>query len=120
MRLRHVATVDFRRSELSNYNEIVGEHAQLAKLGKDDVILFLSKNQDQVIFVHGFSQVHGDKGKSLYIKSVRLRMIKGATWNPLMIANYAKQVGIELKGLKTFEEHYKELMGSVRARLFDQ
>jgi hypothetical protein len=119
MRLRHVATVDFRKSELSNYVDIVREHAQLSKLGKEDVVLFLSRGMDQVIFVHGFSEVHGDKGKSLFIRSVRLRMIRGSTWNPLMIVNYAKQAGIQLKGLKTFEEHYKELVGSVRARLFD-
>jgi hypothetical protein len=119
MRLRHVATVDFRRSELSNYEDVVREHAQLSKLGKDDVVLFLSRSRDQLIFVHGFSQVEGGTGKSVFIRSVRLRMVRGASWNPLMVVNYAKQVGIQLKGLKTFEEHYKDLVGSVREKLFD-
>ncbi len=118
MRLKHVATVDFRRSELTNFEELVKKNASLKALKKDDVVLFLSRGGDQVVFVHGFNNVEGEKGTtSIFMESVKLRMIHGSTWNPLMIANYAKKVGIHLVGLKTFEEHYRELVEPVREKL---
>jgi len=42
------------------------------------------------------------------IASVRLRLT-GSHWNPLMLQNYAEACGIELMGIKRFEEHYERL-----------
>jgi hypothetical protein len=32
-----------------------------------------------------------------------------SVWNPLMLKDYAEEQGIDLDGLKKFEEYYKKL-----------
>ena len=111
MRIRYIETADFRRCDLSLFQLFYQNHMLLTQsLKKDDVVVFVSKKGNQLLFVHGF--VHIDLRTALV--STRYRLTSG-TWNPLMLANYAKAAGLKIQGLKLFEEHYKELVAA-RAR----
>lgn len=102
MRLRRVERVSFCRSEATNFCAV--PEAVRAKLGPDDVVCFVSMTGQQLIFVYGF---HKTGGKPV-LRSARLRLSSG-TWNPLMLANYAREVGLTLDGLQRFEQLYKEI-----------
>lgn len=111
MKLRYVETVDFRKSELTCWLEIAKQRPGLARrLKADDVVTLASMTGDQLVFLHGFSEVDGKQ----VLRSTRLRL-RGGRWNPLMLANYAKDAGISLSGLKTYEQHVAEIVGGVRA-----
>lgn len=113
MRLRYVETVHFGKSELTNFLEIIKRRPEFAKadgkaaLRPDDVVLLVSKQGNQLVFLHGFDAFQEKK----VLRSVRLRIAGGGRWNPLMLADYAKQVGIHLTGLDTYEAHVKKLLG---------
>lgn len=118
MRLRYVETVSFARSELTNFLDIIRRRPEFtrgnAALGKDDVIVLVSLQGNQLIFVAGFHVIEysvrpGIKERDVNVlRSTRLRLPNGARWNPMMLADYAKEVGIELKGLKLYEEYIKK------------
>ena len=102
MRLRFVKRCSFRKSELTNFQEMaVTERSQL-KTG--DCVMLLSLSENQLVFVYGFT----DFGRGTVLRSERLRLSAG-TWDPLMLAEYAAKAGIELDGLKRFEEHYRDI-----------
>jgi hypothetical protein len=110
MRLRFVRTCNFGKSELTNFIEIIAKHPEFHapkskfKLKADDVVLLVSMTGNQLVFLHGFDVFDGRN----VLRSTRLR-VAGGHWNPLMLANYAKSVGIPLAGLKEYEDHIKEL-----------
>lgn len=111
MRLRYVETVDFRKSELTCWLEIAKRRPALARrLKTDDVVTLASMSGDQLVFLHGFSEVDGKQ----VLRSTRLRL-RGGRWNPLMLANYAKDAGIALSGLRTYEQHLAEVVARVEA-----
>ena len=116
LRLRYIGTVDFRASEMTNYLLAIREQPSLAKLKKDDAVLFLSRKGDQLIFVHGFSMTNGQKGAIRFLRSERLRL-DGGVWDALMLQNYARMVGIHLMGIKTFEEHLQAAVDALKAEL---
>lgn len=113
LRLRRIATVNFVRSELTNFMGLLQEHPELRNLKAGDVVLLRSTSGDQLAFIHGFQEAwsgkKGDATKVMYLHSVRLRLLKGS-WNSLMIADYAKRVGIELEGLPTFDKHLQRIL----------
>lgn len=118
MRLRYIETVSFGRSELTNFLEMLQRRPEFARgksqLGKDDVVVLVSLQGNQLIFVAGFHVIEyaarpGVKKRQVHVlRSTRLRLPGGTRWNPLMLADYAKQVGIELKGLEMYEEYIKK------------
>jgi hypothetical protein len=114
MRLRRVVgPVDFRKSEHTNYLEWAKERENrdlAGQLGQHDVIAFVSSGKSQIVFIRGFDQLKNDEGavrQVLY--SQRLRITDGR-WDPYMIVNYARMVGINLTGLRSFEEHFGYLI----------
>jgi hypothetical protein len=109
LRLRLIRTVTFARSEATNYDTYKGE-LRGVKLGREDVVLFMSLTQNQVAFVYAPHSIETSPGRfTEVLRSARFRLRGRAGWNPLMIANYASEVGIKLDGLKRFEEHYDKL-----------
>jgi len=113
MRLRFVKTCNFRQSELTNFVEILAKHPEFAADGKfklklEDVVLLVSQTGNQLVFLYNFDAFTDENGEKKVLRSVRLRMPGGARWNPLMLANYAKSVGIPLTGLKEYEDHIRE------------
>lgn len=116
LRLLLIHYGDFRKSELTLFTEVTKKNRGL-KVGATDVVALISGNGKQVKFIHGFTQMAviggrtmEETGKSTRIlKSDTFRIDGAGSWNPLMLANYAAAVGIELIGLKKFEETYRKL-----------
>lgn len=111
MRLKHIAKVDFRKSEATNFDTFRRARATkavVASLGAGDLIMFINMSEDQLVFIHGFDTVSDGKQTLRVLSSRRLR-ISGGRWNPLRLANYAEEVGLQLDGLKRFEDYYKRL-----------
>jgi hypothetical protein len=81
------------------------------KLKPDDVVLLVAMSGNQLVFVHGFD-AWKDAREVVYktLRSTRFRLAGNQSWNPLMLANYAKSVGITLTGLAEYEEHVKKHM----------
>jgi hypothetical protein len=126
--VRLVDPADFRSSEETNFVNLVSRFPEVAKLGKDEVVLFVSAKGDQVVFVYGFHGVERGTERYMTLRSERLRLcnfrgpvVAGRTpakserqrqwkWDPLMLTEYAAQVGIELVGLARWEKHKKALI----------
>lgn len=121
MRLRYIETVHFGKSELTNFRDLLrrrpefGKDGNPAVLRKNDVVVFVSKTGNQMLFVSGFVFLKSDpvtagakERKPVVLRSVRLRLPGNVQWNPLMLADYAREVGIELKGLELYEEYIKK------------
>jgi len=114
MRLRYVATCHFGKSELTNWLEILAKHPEFGVAGNklalkaNDVVLLVSKQGNQLVFLHGFNAFEERR----VLRSTRFRIEGGGSWNPLMLVNYAKSVGLEISGLKTYEDHINELLAA--------
>ena len=113
MRLRLVYRGDFRKSEETLYAEALKKHPEL-NLRNGDCILLVSSNGKLLKFVYGFTEhdlvfYQSEKvwGKTKILESVTYRISGSGSWNPLMLQNYANHLGLELAGLKRFEEYYK-------------
>lgn len=114
MRLKYVATVTFARSELTNWNKLLEKRPEFRDMRPDDVVALVSMTGDQIAFLHGFSTIN-DK---TVLRSTRFRIVGSGKWNPLMLANYAREAGILLTGLKTFEQHMKLLLEETKKAFF--
>jgi len=113
MRLIEVADADFRKSEATLYKLWEAANPE-AKMATNDVVLFVSLSGNQLVFVHKPRQLedgHALAGTREVISSRRLR-IKGGVWNPMMIGNYARDVGITIERIKLFEDHYRAKYGT--------
>lgn len=114
LRLRLIALVDFRKSELTNFNEV---SAPAHIRATNDCVMLVNKQGTQLVFVYGFSNVTDSRepaeGAQTHqvLHSERLRLTSGR-WNPLMLANYAQRAGIELEGIRRFEEHYRQALAA--------
>ena len=112
MRIKQIKEADFRSSELSLFREFSARNRSVAQqLRRDDVVVFVSKTGNQILFVHGFTPfLEGPNGaRREALMSIRHRII-GGTWNPLRLANYALEAGIEVQGLRLYEEHLKRML----------
>lgn len=116
MKLKYIETVNFRQTEQTNFEALPA--SVRSKLGEGDVVLFVSKGGNQLVFVHGFVRLEGDRRVPQILdvlRSERFRM-SGGTWNPLMLKNYADEAGIKLDGLQRFEQHYARIVAERRGR----
>ena len=114
--LRAVQTVSFRQSEATNFLEFEKKHRALARqLKTGDAVLFISQTGDQLVFVYGFSTAHDEGRIGRVLRSERLRLTAGA-WSPLMLQDYAKRVGLQLRGHKTFEDWFWTRKGESATR----
>ena len=98
---------DFRYSERTNYNNFTRMPQFPSMLRANEAFLFVSKSGNQLVWLLNQQDING-KVKTVEVTDSRRWRLTGGTWNPLMVANYAKEVGIELIGIKTFEQHYNE------------
>jgi len=106
VRLKYIERVDFRKSELTNFFAL-----KKRSLRSGEVACLVSTSGLQVIFVYAPNHVHGgpDDPDREVLRSERLRLTSGGRWNPMMLGNYALQVGLNLEGIQLFESHYKRL-----------
>ncbi len=107
IRLKYIMQdVDFRRNELTIYEahrrsrDFPGD----PKLGEAG--LYISKAGTQLLWVlHYEAEAQIFNTSRRRIESLKMR-ISGGHWNPLLLANYASDVGIELEGIRRFEEAF--------------
>ena len=123
MRLKYIAQADFRKSEQTNFLEhhVQKRGRKLEKrqaLKPGEVACLVATSGKQVVFVYNPDHVVGDDGQDerSVLHSERLRLTGGGRWDPLMLGNYARQVGIQLEGIRLFEQHFEE-MKRERSRL---
>lgn len=120
MRLRFVFTCNFGKSELTNFMAVLTKHPEFGvtdskhRLQVNDVVLLVAMSGNQLVFLHGFDVFEHEAFERKVLRSTRFRLPNGAHWNPLMLANYAKSVGITLTGLQQYEDHVKKYVKGER------
>jgi hypothetical protein len=113
MRLKFIEHVDFRKSELTNYQAMqkLVSSKKVHALRAGEVACFVSGRGDQIIFVYPMDSVSEEDGtERRVLRSEKLRLAAGGSWNPMMLGNYAMEAGIELEGIRLFESHYKDVL----------
>jgi hypothetical protein len=115
LNLKYIDHVSFVKSELTNFTDLVKKRKM--RLGPDDVAVLVSLRGDQLIFVYGFSDTETEMGGRRVLRSQRWRIAGKGEWDPRMLANYASEVGIVLKGIQRFEQHYDRLQAERLAAL---
>jgi len=118
VKIKKVVQTDFRRNDVSIFSAFQKENLPLLRrLKEDDMIVFVSKTGNQLLFIHGFTEFPGDQNRALgtALQSIRHRILSG-TWNPLMLRNYAIAAGLDVEGLALFEDHYKHLVANDNAK----
>lgn len=115
MRLKLIHKADFRKNEHTLFMEALKENPELI-LNANECILLLSTNRKQLKFVFrpkeiSYVNAEAKNGtKTNVLASELYRITEAGCWNPLMLANYAENVGIELEGLAKFASYYKHLL----------
>ncbi len=111
LRLRMMFSASFTRSDSSNYDLIRSRlKRHRITLGPRDVVAFRSLTGAQVMFVYAPTTLKHAQGEKEVLRSVRFRLRGPGAWNPEMLANYARDCGIQLEGLKHFEEYHAEIV----------
>jgi hypothetical protein len=111
MRLRQVHRCDFRRSEVTNCNDLA---RTMGATAPGEVVLLRSFSGDQLRFVFRAEEVEqtGKDGRArtrTVWRSYHLRL-DGGTWDPLLLAHYAERAGIRLDNQRLYriaERHLK-------------
>lgn len=104
LRLKLVADVNFQHNEADNFNEVIKKH-KVDQLGPNEVVCLKSLGGAQIVFMYRPREVDltSGRGTAMIYRSVRLRLTR-STWNPMMLQNYANEVGLVLEGLRRFED----------------
>lgn len=113
MRLKMVATVDFRKGVPTNLDEL-RKIGKLRSIADNEVILLISQTKLQLAFVYPDVRFEagGRRGEIRAIAHYRVQLDRHTPWNPLMLVNYAEEAGLAIEGVKRFED---SLRAEVRA-----
>jgi hypothetical protein len=116
MRLKYIAQADFRKNEHTNFLEhhVIKRGKKVEKriaLKPGEVACLVAASGKQIVFVYNPDRVMNGDGEDEcnVLHSERLRLTAGGRWDPLMLGNYAAQVGIQLEGIRLFQQHYDEM-----------
>jgi hypothetical protein len=99
--------VDFRSSEVSNYDELVRRKHFPGPPGKREVYLMVSRSGNQLVWILNAGQV-GKNGEAREVFDTRRWRLRRGSWSPHMLENYANSVGLSLVGFKRLETSYAE------------
>jgi hypothetical protein len=114
MRLRLIYEANFQKTEVTLLTEALEESGLELKRG--DCVLLVSMSKKILKFVFGvrdLGEMMGSNGKvyadrhTKVCESKTYRITQGGTFNPMMLQNYANELGIELAHIKRYEEHLK-------------
>lgn len=103
--LKEIYECHFGRSEMTNYREWQKETGRTLAAG--EAVCLVSITGNQMVFVWKPITISVGKKRSQVFLSIRVRLDKDHWWEPRMLANYASQVGLDLVGLKRYEEYYR-------------
>lgn len=112
MKLKAIFNGDFRKNEATLEQEAI-KRTKGMSVGPNECVLFVSRGGKMLQFVFGFQKTNvvyanGRKPgvKTATLLSRRARIVGRGGWNPLMIADHAEELGLNLVQLKKFKEHY--------------
>lgn len=106
---------DFRKSEVTLHREFLKDSRfRDVKLGHGEALLFVSACENQLLWFFGRTDL---KDKRLVIDSRRMRLVGGGTWSPVMLGDYARQVGFELVGIRLFHDAFRTRRGDAQLSL---
>jgi hypothetical protein len=123
VRLKQVVSTSFNKSCHTQLEEFrTGNKANIelvANLKQGEAVMFLSLGENQLRFC--YKPIEAERGELLgsakcwmpdhvHTSYFWLQIRLSGRWNPLMLANIAKRAGINLVGLKHFEEYYEHLL----------
>lgn len=113
---RVVSDVGFRYGIAHHVAEL-RKQRKLDIVGADECVLLVSRTQRQLAFVFplvdlGATRTHEQRAALTHL---RVQLSHSSPWNPLMLANYAGSAGIEIVGLKRFEDHLGKQLAALRA-----
>jgi len=103
LRLKGVIQCNFARSEANNLTLYRQMGHFPGELQAGEAFLFLAKGGNQVLFFFADKQVDFAGVSRQVIDSRKLRLTTG-TWDAYMLQNYANMVGLDLVGIKRFEQ----------------
>lgn len=106
MRLKAIIpNTDFRRNEATIIFDYMKSRSYAGDLKAGECYLFLSKTGNQLLwFFNNVVEIDAYAERVFDVVDSRKWRVTGGTWHPFMLANYAAEVGIELIGIKRFEE----------------
>lgn len=106
--LRLIATVDFRQGVPTHYDTLK-KRRLLRDINEDEIVLLISQTGRQLAFVFHEVQIDSRSGEPVRaIAHYRVQLDKHTPFNGPMLSQYAQRAGIELDGLKRFEDHLKK------------
>lgn len=119
LRLKAVIRVSFCRSEKTNLDLFKADPKYPGDLKDGEAFMLVSMGWDQLIIVYRdpvISIEGSDDPDATFrvVHSRRLRLADGGQWNPMMLQNYAHEIGIHLIGRKRFEVLFKEQQDAKR------
>ena len=110
-----IPSADFRKSEHTIFRDFAKSRKYPGPLKKGEGFLFLSKTGNQLLwFFKEPTSITSFKDVERSIVDSRRWRVTGGTWHPFMLADYAVEAGIELVGIKRFEEIFDERRGRKR------
>jgi len=117
LRLKAVMRVSFQRSEKTNLDIFKRAPHYPGDLKSGEAFLFLSMTGDQLLFIYRNPiDFMGPAGKTWVVTDSRKLRLSGGTWNPHMLQNYAHELGLDLVGIKRFEQIHDEMMQARRQK----
>lgn len=108
LNLRFVATVDFRHGVPFHYDEL-RKKKLMREISEDECVLLISQTGRQLAFVFAETEIRSRSGDPVKaISHHRVQLAKHTPWNPTMLSEYADRAGIELLGVKRFEDFVRD------------
>lgn len=108
LNLRMVATVDFRHGVPFHYDEL-RKKKLMRDISEDECVLLISQTGRQLAFVFAECEIRSRSGEPVKaISHHRVQLAKHTPWNPTMLTEYAERAGIELLGVKRFEDFVRD------------
>ncbi len=109
--LAEINEAHFGRSEATMFDSLPKKTRD--GIQENTAVCFISRTGNQLCFVWRNKVVYRPDGSTVVpaLMSAKLRLRTG-TWSPDMLANYASEVGLNLVGIKRFEQHYKEIQAT--------
>lgn len=105
LKLRLVVACDFRHGVGYHYDALKSKK-WLDDMRADECALLVSYTGRRVMFVFRESKTTARGGDPVTVlSSFHLNLDRHTPWSPLMISEYAGHVGIDLIGIKRFEDH---------------
>jgi hypothetical protein len=106
--LRMIATVDFRLGVPTHYDALKRKKL-LRDIEEHETVLLVSQTGRQLAFVFSEVKIESRSGDPVtVIAHYRVQLDRHTPFNGTMLSEYAAKAGIDLVGIKRFEDHLAE------------